>query len=142
MCACVQLEGVLEGLSWSSVSVVRPSSLLAAVLATVTPQGVAALIPQPQPELPSAGAVVGSEGGGVVLVLDGVQDPGNCGTLIRSAAATGARAVLCVGAGADPWGPKAMRAAMGATLRLPVASRPSWEGKAGRPRGGRHSCCC
>lgn len=122
---CVQLLRVLESLPWSTVALVEPPSLLSACLDTVTPQGVAALIPQPS-SLPLP--VLGE--GDVVLVLDGVQDPGNVGTLIRSAAATGAKAVLCVGQGADPWGPKALRAGMGATFRLPVLTKPDWTGEA------------
>ena len=59
-------------------------------------------------------------GRGVVLVLDGVQDPGNVGTLIRSAVAFGVAAVITLDGTADPWGPKAVRAAAGMVLRLPV----------------------
>jgi TrmH family RNA methyltransferase len=133
VCVVWQLLRVLESLPWSSVALVDPPSLLSACLDTVTPQGVAAILPQPTPlPLPS----VQSMGqGGVVLVLDGVQDPGNVGTLIRSAAATGCRGVVCVGGGADPWGPKALRAAMGATFRLPVIIKQDWTGE-GRGEGG------
>jgi len=59
-------------------------------------------------------------GSGLIVVLDGVQDPGNVGTLTRTAAALGATAVILVGACADPWGPKALRAAAGSTFKLPV----------------------
>ena len=54
------------------------------------------------------------------LVLDGVQDPGNVGTIWRTADALGADGLLLVNGCADPYGPKAVRASMGACFRLPV----------------------
>ncbi len=59
-------------------------------------------------------------GPGRVLLLDGVQDPGNLGTLARTAVALGVSAVIGVGETADPWAPKALRASAGAVLRAPV----------------------
>ena len=55
----------------------------------------------------------------LVLVLSGVSDPGNTGTIIRSAEACAARCVVVMG-GADPWAPKAVRASAGSVLRVPV----------------------
>ena len=54
------------------------------------------------------------------LVLDGVQDPGNVGTIWRTADALGADGLLLVNGCADPFGPKTVRATMGACFRLPV----------------------
>ena len=54
------------------------------------------------------------------LVLDGVQDPGNVGTIWRTADALGADGLILVNGCADPWGPKTVRATMGACFRLPV----------------------
>lgn len=54
------------------------------------------------------------------LVLDGIADPGNVGTILRSAAAFGAAGVAAGPGSADPWSPKAVRASMGAIFRLPV----------------------
>jgi TrmH family RNA methyltransferase len=54
------------------------------------------------------------------LVLDGVQDPGNVGTIWRSADAFGADGLILCSGCADPLGPKTVRATMGAVFRLPV----------------------
>ena len=96
--------------------------LFADVADTETPQGVAALFHQPQwgfeDILRGAG---GSRGGApLVVVLAGVQDPGNVGTIIRSAEAFGATGVVAARGTADPWSPKALRASAGSALRLPV----------------------
>ena len=61
-------------------------------------------------------------GAGPLVLLDGIQDPGNAGTLIRTAIGLGAAGVVVLGDGADPWGPKAFRASAGASLRGPVFS--------------------
>lgn len=57
-----------------------------------------------------------------LLVLDGVQDPGNVGTIWRTADAFGADALVLLPGCADPWSPKVVRATMGACFRLPVYS--------------------
>jgi TrmH family RNA methyltransferase len=57
----------------------------------------------------------------LVLVAVDIQDPGNAGAIVRSAEAGGATGVVFVGASADPWGWKALRAAMGSTFRVPIA---------------------
>jgi TrmH family RNA methyltransferase len=59
-------------------------------------------------------------GGRVTLYLDGVGDPGNVGALVRSAVAFGVVGMICSPGTADPYGPKAMRAGMGAQFALPV----------------------
>ncbi len=57
-----------------------------------------------------------------LLVADQVQDPGNLGTIVRTALAAGATAVAVTPGGADPFNPKVLRATMGAGFRLPVLS--------------------
>src|SRR6184192_758054 len=83
---------------------------------TETPQGIIAVI---EPRRWSAGDFTPSPGA-VALVIDGVQDPGNVGTLIRTAHALGAAGTVVLRGTADPTSPKALRAAMGATFRHPV----------------------
>lgn len=59
----------------------------------------------------------------LVLILAGLQDPGNVGAIIRTAAASGATGVAAIEGTAHPFGWKALRGAMGGTFRLPVSSR-------------------
>jgi TrmH family RNA methyltransferase len=68
-----------------------------------------------------------------VLVLDGIADPGNVGTLIRSAEAAGAAEIWLVGTCADPWAPKVVRASAGAVFLIPVV-RAAWSELAGGDR--------
>ncbi|WP_419806564.1 TrmH family RNA methyltransferase [Terriglobus sp.] len=83
------------------------------VAATEQSQGVAALFARPEVRfLPRTGQLL--------LLLDGVQDPGNVGTLLRSAEAFGAAAVLVSEGTADVWNGKALRASAGAAFRMPV----------------------
>ncbi len=83
---------------------------------TDTPQGVIAVI---EPHVWRLEDLT-IDPGGAVLVLDGVQDPGNVGTLIRTAHALGASGTIALTGTADPFNPKALRGAMGSTLRHPV----------------------
>lgn len=84
------------------------------VAPAVSPQPVLALVDRPRAALPESLAQ-----DDLVLVLAGVSDPGNVGTVIRTAEACGARGVVVAG-GADPWAPKAVRASAGSVLRVPV----------------------
>src|SRR2546426_2222059 len=85
---------------------------------TETPQGIMAVV---EPRRWTAGDFTPPPGA-VALVIDGVQDPGNVGTLIRTAHALGAAGTVVLRGTADPTSPKALRAAMGATFRHPVVS--------------------
>jgi TrmH family RNA methyltransferase len=89
--------------------------VLAAATDTVTSQGIAALARRPERPL----RFLTSTAAGLLLVLVDVADPGNVGTLLRSGAAAGAKGAVVCG-GADPFGPKAVRASAGAAFRLPV----------------------
>ncbi len=98
--------------SGAKVLKVEPG-VFAKVSSTRTPQGVAAVFPLP------AWTEEDVFRGGTVAALDGVSDPGNAGTVMRSAAAFGGGAVFLPGS-AYPYGPKATRASAGANIRLPV----------------------
>ena len=89
-----------------------PEELLASVCDTKTPQGVCATFDLPLP-LPL------EEAPARVVALDGVQDPGNVGTIWRTADAAGFGVVLLGGGCADPLSPKVQRAAMGSGFRVP-----------------------
>lgn len=58
--------------------------------------------------------------GTLAIVLEGIQDPGNVGALLRSADAAGCDVALVTGASADPYHPRAVRATMGSIFRLPL----------------------
>ena len=98
--------------------------VMAACADTQTPQGVLAVLPflhiPPRP--------------GLVLILDQVRDPGNLGTILRSAEAAGAGQVLLAPGTVDLYNPKVVRAAMGAHFRLPVAVL-DWQAIAERVAG-------
>ncbi len=93
---------------------------------TQTPQGVLAVLERPVYEKEEMLAVKN----GFFLVLEDLQDPGNLGTVWRTADAFGAAGLLLTGNCADPFGPKAVRASMGACFRLPV-----WKGERGAVAG-------
>lgn len=94
---------------------------LAELASTEHPQGVVAVI-EPRvwqlADLP-AGAR------GVLLVLDAVQDPGNVGTMLRTAWALGADGVVALPGTAELANPKVLRGAMGASFRLPAVAAPT-----------------
>jgi TrmH family RNA methyltransferase len=73
-------------------------------------------------EQPEASLADLSLGSGTTLFLDGVGDPGNVGTIVRSGLAFGLCGVICSPGTADPFSPKAMRAGMGAQFSLPVVT--------------------
>ena len=85
---------------------------------TETPQGILAVLEDH--ELSSAGPL------DFALIPDSVRDPGNLGTLLRSAEAAGVQAVLLPPESVDPFSPKVLRAGMGAHFRLPILAM-SWE---------------
>lgn len=94
--------------------VLVPSGIMSAVSPMKAPQGV--LFTCRLPELRPPKALTGR----TYLLLDGLQDPGNVGTIWRSAGAFGADGLLLTGHSADPYNWKAVRASMGAVFRLPV----------------------
>lgn len=110
----VTTEAVCPQLPEHVRHVVVPADVMASVAPSDTPQGALFLAVRPAADLPET--LTGKR----YLVLDGVQDPGNVGTVWRTADAFGADALILVGACADPFSPKTVRATMGAAFRLPV----------------------
>lgn len=104
-----------------------PRSLLEAVCETKSPQGVCASFTAPQPR--SVGAL-----GGAVVALDGVQDPGNVGTIWRTCDAAAFDGLLLSNSCPDEFSPKVLRASMGAAFRVP-ALRVDLEQALGELRG-------
>jgi len=88
-----------------------------AICDTRTPQGVVAECRLPTVEL--AELLTGS---GPVVVCEGLADPGNLGSIIRTAEAVGAAGVVTTHGSVDPWNPKAVRAAAGSSFRVPVVA--------------------
>ena len=89
---------------------------------TQHPQGIAALLIPPRWEVDSALAADRSSAAPLVLVAEGLQDPGNLGTLIRSAEAFGVTAVLTTPGTVSEWNQKALRASAGSVFRVPVVA--------------------
>ncbi len=87
--------------------------VLRAVSDTVTPQGIVAVLPMPEMRPPARSDLV--------LILDGVRDPGNLGAILRVAAGAGVGQVWMAPGTADPFSPKVVRAGMGAHFRLSLA---------------------
>jgi TrmH family RNA methyltransferase len=87
--------------------------VLERVAATVTPQPVLAVFPMLDvPVVPASGRFV--------VVMADVRDPGNAGTVLRSADASGADAVVCCGGTVDPYNPKTVRASAGSLFHVPI----------------------
>mgnify|MGYP001822945309 FL=1 len=89
------------------------SRVLSDISPTRHPQGVLAVVDEPTLK-PWSGT------SGVALYLDGIQDPGNLGAIVRSAAALGGSAVLLSPQSADPFHPATVRGSAGAVFRLPI----------------------
>lgn len=98
----------LNGVETDEIS----SSLMKSISETETPQGILAVVKLAQ--LPI------TNNPNFVLIPDQIRDPGNLGTLLRSAAAAGAQAVLLPPETTDAFAPKVVRSGMGAHFRLPI----------------------
>ncbi len=98
---------------------------------TTTPQGVMALA-RAEPVATSEALDAARSAGWPLIVLDGVQDPGNVGAIVRTVAAAGAPALAVLPRTADPFGPKAVRASAGNVFRIKVA-QATWADLEGIP---------
>jgi rRNA methylases len=127
-----ELVAVREGDEFTARSgqhVILSRGVFRAVSQTVTPQGVIAIAKLHESDAKAALAAARGRRWPLV-VLDGVQDPGNVGAICRSAAAAGAPALAVLQGSADPYGAKAVRASAGNVFRLTVA-RAGWSDLAG-----------
>jgi TrmH family RNA methyltransferase len=94
---------------------VLPDALFQSISGTETAQGVMALV---EPPVWSIEQVV--DGNALVVVLDGLQDPGNAGAIVRAAEAFGATGAIFLKGTVSPYNPKTLRASAGSLFRLPV----------------------
>lgn len=106
------------GLSSSVEILTVPRDFLTSALVTETPQAVAALVRPPQWSWDN---LLNAQASRLPLipVLAGLQDPGNLGTILRSAEAFGARGVLALPGTVSAWNPKTVRASAGSVFRVP-----------------------
>ncbi|KAA8490822.1 rRNA methyltransferase 3A, mitochondrial [Porphyridium purpureum] len=105
-----------SGQSSFTKHVICTSSVMQYISDVVTPQGVVAIAQMPQLGLSAL------QNASRVLVADAITDPGNLGTLLRSAAASGMDAVFCSKGSVDVWNPKVVRSGMGAHFQVPILS--------------------
>ena len=112
-------EKLVKGFSSAGVSTeeITPQ-LMDSIAGTDSPQGVLAVMRMAPLPLPQKADFI--------LIADGIQDPGNLGTLFRTAAAAGADALLLMPGCADEFSPKVIRSGMGTHFRLPFA-RMDWD---------------
>lgn len=87
---------------------------------TVTPSGIAAIVRMPNDDL---GTIKKTK---LIAVLEDIRDPGNLGTIIRTADWFGLDAILLIG-GADPYQPKVVRSSMGSIFHLPIVTSQNGE---------------
>jgi TrmH family RNA methyltransferase len=110
------VEGHVKGLRALRVFVL-PDALFAALSTTETSQGVMALVRPPNWTLDQL-----FRAQSLVVVLDGVQDPGNAGTIVRTAEAFGATGIIFLKGAVSPYNPKTLRASAGSVFRMPLVA--------------------
>ncbi|NXI64268.1 MRM3 methyltransferase, partial [Anseranas semipalmata] len=93
----------------------------------VTPQGLIGIFSKPDHAKMSFPAAQLASSLPMVLICDNIRDPGNLGTVLRSAAGVGCEKVLLTKGCVDPWEPKVLRAGMGAHFRVPIIANLDWE---------------
>jgi RNA methyltransferase, TrmH family len=113
-------EGILDRIELDpGVEVIElPTEVFASAVTTGSPQGVAALV---VPRTFSLEDVVGADHP-LIVIAAGLQDPGNLGTLVRSAEAFGAAGIVTLPGTVSPWNAKALRASSGSAFRLPIVA--------------------
>lgn len=105
----------LEAANWAMLT----EDVFASAVPTASPQGLAAMV-----RIPELAALDFEKTPSVVLVIESLQDPGNLGSLLRSAEAFGVRQVFVTPETVNRWNPKAVRASAGSVFRVPVVRAP------------------
>ncbi|MGO9649568.1 MAG: TrmH family RNA methyltransferase [Terriglobales bacterium] len=116
--ALARAERLLPQLAAYVETLLLPDKLFATAVPSESPQGVAALVRCPAF---TVNDVLAKSASGPVLAISGVQDPGNLGTILRSAEAFGAAGVLLGEGTVSPFNSKVVRASAGSVFRLPIA---------------------
>ncbi|NXI56229.1 MRM3 methyltransferase, partial [Chloroceryle aenea] len=93
----------------------------------ITPQGLLGIFSKPNHAKMTYPAAQLTSSLPLLLICDNIRDPGNLGTILRSAAGAGCEKVLLTKGCVDPWEPKVLRAGMGAHFRLPIVANLDWE---------------
>lgn len=114
--------GTFEGLS--SDTIILSDNLFKKTASTVNPQGIALVVKRPSYD---DGIPFRGDGNDIYAVLEDVQDPGNLGTIIRTADAFDFTAVLISDSSADAYSEKTLRASMGSVWHVPVIRLPMAE---------------
>jgi TrmH family RNA methyltransferase len=113
------IESIISNVKSRGVSLVEVSDgVMRHVSNTQQPQGIVGVFPLPLPHLPQQPERV--------LILDAIRDPGNMGTMLRTATAANVQAVLLSPDCVDLYNPKTLRGGMGAHFRVPAAER-TWD---------------
>lgn len=121
--AQARAERILDQLSKHAEALLVPNEVFDSAAITEHPQGIAALVQTPHFDLEMALAAQPA----LVVIAAGIQDPGNLGTLIRSAEAFGAGSVISIEGTVTQWNSKVIRASAGSVFRLPVVKTRSDE---------------
>ena len=110
-------KGEQDDLRRNSRVEILADNIFAHVSDTKTPQGILAVVKRKEYDLEDI--IGGQQGNSLVIVLDNLQDPGNLGTIFRTAEAAGATGILLSRDCVDIYNPKVIRSTMGAVFRLP-----------------------
>ena len=116
-----KLDDILKTAKEKSIRLYQADDKVMAKLSdTKTPQGVLAVIRIPAHDLQKLRPGTASDNNAPVIILDRIQDPGNLGTIIRTADAVGALGVILLEGCVDAYSSKVVRASMGSLFHLPV----------------------
>lgn len=130
-----EVDGSIGGTGAKMAITVLSDGLFHDISSVRTPTGIMAVVPIPSPG--SVRAIKYNDNGKEEfwVLLEAIQDPGNFGSILRSAAAAGASRVYLSDGCADPWSPKTLRAAMGAHFLLQIYERSNLAEVAGIFKG-------